>query len=193
MRIRVRQPKVLDFDIESRPLSFTGSKFNPNTKEITAIAAQFIDSPAMLSWVLGTETTLADHMAAQRVMLEGFLEMYAQADIVTGHYIRGFDLPHINAALLEHGLPPLSPTLTRDTCTDLKKLHGIQKGQEPLSHMLEVAASKYHPDWRLANRLVVEGVEETRRRVCDDVVQHMALHKKLLDAGWLNAPKVWKP
>jgi hypothetical protein len=185
MRIRVRQPKTLDFDIESRPLSFTGSKFNPNTKEITAIAAQFVDEPAMYCWLLGVDEPKA--------MLEGFLGLYAQADIVTGHYIRGFDLPHVNASCLEYGLSPLSPVLTQDTCSDLKKLHGIQKGQEPLAHMLEVASSKYHPDWREANRLTEAGVAETRRRVTDDVTQHMALRKKLLDAGWLNAPKWWKP
>jgi hypothetical protein len=185
LRWAERKAKILDFDIESRPLSFTGSKFNPNTKEITAIAAQFVDEPAMYCWLLG--------VTDPETMLVEFRTLYELADIVTGHYIRGFDLPHVNASMLEYGLPPLTAILTQDTCTDLKKLHGIQKGQEPLSHMLEVASSKYHPDWREANRLTENGIAETRRRVCDDVVQHMALRKKLLDAGWLNAPKVWKP
>jgi hypothetical protein len=180
-----RQARILDFDIESRPLSFTGSKYNPNTKEITAIAAQYVGENSMHVWLLGEDSPEA--------MLLGFRQLYDEADVVTGHYIRGFDLPHVNASLLEYGFPPLTPILTQDTCTDLKKLHGIQKGQEPLSHMLEVASSKYHPDWREANRLTEDGIAETRRRVCDDVVQHMALRKKLLDAGWLNAPKMWKP
>lgn len=183
--LECREERVLDFDIESRPLSFTGSKFNPNTKEITAIAAQYVGENAMHCWLLGVDRPEA--------MLAGFIELYEAADIVTGHYIRGFDLPHVNAALLEYGLPPLAPKLTQDTCTDLKKLHGIQKGQEPLAHMLDVASAKYHPDWREANRLTEKGIAETRRRVCDDVVQHMGLRQKLLDAGWLNSPKLWKP
>jgi hypothetical protein len=35
--------------------------------------------------------------------------LYNAADIVTGHYIKKFDLPILNGALFEHGLPLLDP------------------------------------------------------------------------------------
>src|SRR5690606_40829515 len=44
-------------------------------------------------------------------MLREFKRLYDEADGVTGHYIRKHDLPIINGALLEHGLPLLGPKM----------------------------------------------------------------------------------
>src|SRR5690348_4789906 len=82
---------ILDFDIENRPLSYLGMDFT--TSEITAIACKWIDQPGsptstVTSWLLGEDDPIR--------MLEQFSEVYAAADLVTGHYIRNHDLPIIN-------------------------------------------------------------------------------------------------
>src|SRR5690242_14257247 len=95
--------RVLDFDIENRPLAYLGMDFT--SAEITAIAAGWTDEKAVHVWALG-DVDLAD-------ILLGFKAMYDEADIVTGHYIRNHDLPIINGALMELGLPGLGPKLTQ--------------------------------------------------------------------------------
>lgn len=158
------------------------------TDEITAIACSWVGDDAVQTWLLG-ELTL-------REMVQGFLAVYQQADIVTGHYIRRHDLPHLNAACMELGLPPLPATMTSDTKLDLVKRKGISASQENLSHMFDLRHSKEHMsqiDWRSANRLTPEGLARTRERVEGDVRQHKELRAHLVKAGFLGPPRVWKP
>lgn len=174
--------KILDFDIENRPLSYLGMDFT--TCEITAIAASFGPEKRMYCWLLGKHEP--------RRILEEFVRLYNKADMVTGHYIRKHDLPIINGALLEMNLPPLEPKLTCDTKIDLKVASGVSKSQESLCEMLGVPLPKEHmtqAQWRAANRLTT--LTETRRRVTGDVRQHQLLRQKLTDLGMLRAPRMW--
>lgn len=182
-----RRLRVLDFDIENRPLSYLGQDFT--TGEPTAIAAGWsgVRSPVRV-WVLG-EDSLEE-------MLEGFRELYDEAGMVTGHYIRNHDLPVLNGAMLELGLPPLAPKLTSDTKNDLLKMRHFSKSQESLAEALGIPASKYHmsqPKWREANRLTPEGIELTKKRVVGDVKQHRHLRVKLAGLGYLGGPREWRP
>ena len=182
--------KILDFDIETRLIGFyEAGRFKPKGSEPTAIAASFVGSDKIDVW-LQPESTVEE-------MLIEFTRLYDEADMVTGHYIRKFDLPILNGSLFEHGLPLLDPMkLVSDTKVDLKPFEGLSKSQENLSELLELAESKYHmndPRWRKATRLTPEGVREARKRVTGDVQQHKVLRKALLDAGVLNPPTVWKP
>lgn len=180
--------RILDCDIENRPLAYLGGDFT--TSEITAIAACFVDEPkTMKVWLLGRDEPVE--------MLEGFRKMYGAADIVTGHYLRAHDLPKINGALIEHGRAPLSEKLTVDTKLDLVQHGGeISASQENLCLMLGIPAPKAHmsnAQWREANRLTKAGLRLTELRAKGDVVQHMALRKALVARGLLGPPKVWRP
>lgn len=138
------------------------------------------------AYVLGSVITL----------LEKFRRVYDEADIVTGHYIRKFDLPVLNGAMLEHGFPPLPPKRTIDTKLDLRARAGISASQENLAGMLQLAEGKFHMSdylWREASRLTPEGIEKTRRRVYDDVVLHKALYAALDKRGWLKPARWWRP
>lgn len=182
--------RILDFDIETRLVGFyEAGRFKPKGSEPTAIAARFLDEPEFeYVWVF-PEDDMVD-------MLEGFRVLYDQADIVTGHYITKFDLPILNGAMFENGLPLLGQKDVQDTKVNLKMLEGLSKSQENLAGMLEVAEQKHHMAdylWRKATRLTPEGIEQARTRVTDDVVQHIALRQALLDAGALNPPELWKP
>jgi hypothetical protein len=191
----VSKLRILDFDIENRPIAYLGGDFT--TGEVTAIAA---------SWVgeYGDCGPGVHHMwydlldldpASYRRMLEGFLVLYNQADIVTGHYIREHDLPVINGALMELGHGPLANKMTSDTKLDLTVAKHISKSQENLAAMLGLGYEKAHMSnamWREANRLTPEGLQLTKERVIGDVIQHKAMRAELLRLGLLGGPKVWE-
>lgn len=177
--------KILDFDIECRPLSWYGGDFV--TREVTAIACKFIGSKEEpYCWLLGEYSP--------EEILNNFLENYNEAGMVTGHYIRGFDLPVINASLTEYGMFPLSAKLTQDTKNDLIKKQGMSNSQENLAAMLQIESPKIsmsQEDWRSANRLTKEGLEKVRERVIGDVIQHIEMRQRLLEHDMLCKPKVW--
>lgn len=180
---KVRDLRVLDFDIENRPLSYLGGDFT--TAEITAIAASF-GTGDMHCWLLGRDDPVD--------ILEGFRALYNEADIVTGHYIRRHDLPIINGAMLEYGLAPLTAKLCSDTKMDMLTMHDISRSQESIAGMLGIEAPKVHmtqPMWRAANRL--EHIEYAEKRVTADVRQHQAMRKKLIELRMLRAPRMWIP
>ena len=182
-----RLVKILDFDIETRPLSFWYD--GKPTAEVTVIASCWAnDIRTMQVGVLGIDDTVD--------ILKQFVLRYNEADIVTGHYIRRFDLPMISGALMEFGLPKLSPKLTIDTKMDLIKKGDIPATQEFLSELLDLPFPKIQMSqvkWRKANRLHVSGIEDARNRGTGDVLQHMALRNKLSELGLLSSPKVWRP
>jgi len=181
-----RPLRVLDFDIENRPLSYLGSDFT--TAEVTAIAWAWTDHPDDVTVYLLGETALPD-------ILQAFLLAYEQADVVTGHYIRGHDLPMINGALMEFEMAPLPDKLSQDTKLDLMRSKGISLSQESLGAMLRMDHEKVQMNqgkWRSANRLTPEGLAEVRKRVVGDVQQHIEMRQRLLDLGYLGGPKVWR-
>lgn len=179
--------RILDFDIENRPLAYLSQDFT--TGEITAIAACWDGQPkTMQVWLLGQDQI--------QVMLEEFRVLYNEADMVTGHYIRMHDLPVINAAMLENELLPLDAKLTSDTKLDLMKHKHLSASQENLAVALGVKAVKTHlsnAEWRDANRLSAAGMALTWQRAAGDVIQHMALRKRLVELNYLSAPRVWRP
>lgn len=184
MQFNFTPQRILDFDIENRPLTYIGPDFT--TCDVTAIAASFGRQDRMYTWLVGE--------VPPRTMLLDFSELYNQADIVTGHYIRKHDLPIINGALLEAGLPGLGPKLTSDTKLDLVNVTGISKSQESLADMLGVKTDKEHMtqgDWRSANRLEVDGIERARTRVVKDVRQHQEMRAELIRRHLLGSPKMW--
>lgn len=181
--------KVLDFDIETRLVGFyEAGRFAPKGSEPTAIAGSFVGSDEMHVW------TQPDYSVEE--MLLFFTELWDEADIVTGHYIRKFDIPILNGNLFERGYPLLGQKDVQDTKVDLKEFSGLSKSQENLAQMLETFEAKYKMNdakWRDATRLTDSGVKETYNRVTNDVVQHKALRAALLEAGVLNPPTLWKP
>jgi hypothetical protein len=186
LTVKHRPMRVLDFDIENRPLSYLGSDFT--TAEVTAIAWAWCDQPQDVAVYLLGETDLDD-------ILRRFVAAYEQADMVTGHYITGHDLPMLNGALVECGMAPLQDKLVQDTKTHLVSLKGISKSQESLGAMFRLDAPKVQMNqskWRAANRLTPAGLAEVRQRVTGDVRQHIELRQTLLDRQLLRPPSVWR-
>src|SRR5262245_33077069 len=161
-----RPLRVLDFDIENRPLSYLGSDFT--TAEVTAVAWAWTDAPSDVTVYLLGETDLP-------TILRAFVAAYNQADMVSGHYVKGHDLPMLNGALMELQMPMLSEKLVQDTKLDLARTKGLSLSQENIAAMFRMDHAKQtlnQIQWRAANRLTPEGLAEVRRRVVGDVQQH---------------------
>lgn len=186
VRVPSRAARVLDFDIENRPLSYLGSDFT--TAEVTAIAWAWTDRPRAVTVRLLGEQPL-------RAILREFVAAYTEADMVTGHYITGHDLPMINGALMECRMPALPDKRVQDTKTQMMRSKGLSLSQESLGAMFRLAHKKQgmnQSQWRAANRLTRAGLAEVRRRVVGDVRQHIALRQELLASGYLAAPVMWR-
>jgi len=142
----------------------------------------------MQVWLLGRDNP--------KVMLRAFRVLYDEADVVTCHYIRAHDLPFLNGAMLEHGLPTLDAKMCQDTKIDLVRSRYLSKSQESIAGVLDIPADKKHmtqPEWREANRLTKKGLALTRERVIGDVVQHIGMRAEMLKRGLLRPPRVWRP
>jgi hypothetical protein len=198
--VKISALNILDFDCETRPVTYTGWG---TTDEITAIAASWYGSKEVSFFHLPAGmSTDQQFLDAGVEMLSAFVQMYNAADIVTGHYIRNFDLLKLNGALINHDLPILSSKMTICTKNDLVKFNGLSKSQENLGQLLgkfnskEYLGRKEHcsqMDWQHINHLTVEGIEDNKRRVTGDVRQHKEMRIALVEANLLKSPKVWRP
>lgn len=183
--IKSRPMRILDFDCEARPLHWIGGDYV--SKEITAIAWAWVGDTTSTAYLLGECEPIE--------MLQKFVEAYNQADMVTGHYIRGYDLPLVSGALTEYQLPPLGKKLSQDTKIDLLRMSGLSKSQESLGAMLGLSHPKVQMNqakWRAANRLEPEGLAFVRERVMGDVLQHIEMRQRLLELGYLGPAKMWE-
>jgi hypothetical protein len=189
VKLRSRRIRILDFDCESRPLGWLGP--DHVHQEITVIGWKWIGEPGEVE-----VRALSRDDRSRRSMLQAFRKEYDRADMVCRHYIRNYDLPLVNAMLVELDEPPLGWKLTQDTKNDLPPMKGISKSQENLAEMLGVEEPKLHmnvPRWREANRLTRIGVEKGVERAVFDVLQNIALRQALIDRDLLGPPKVWRP
>jgi DNA polymerase elongation subunit (family B) len=181
--------RILDFDIETRLVGFhnAGNPRDLSGSEPMAIACSWVGEDKISYIVMRQPEDLAK-------MIFWFLRFYEKADIVTGHYIRKFDLPILSGACMEIGIEPLRSKLVSDTKCDLRSRAGLSMSQENLAGMYELEQSKFHMGdhaWRPSTRLTKKGISATIQRVTDDVRQHKALRERLLADGWLRPPRVW--
>lgn len=183
--------RVLDFDIEAQPGAWFGGDWV--TKRILAIAC---------TWVVDGQATEVEcrtrkgRKGSTAAMLKWFKQRYDEADLVTGHFIRGYDLPALQGAMIRYGLPLLEQKLTHDTKGDLVKASGISKSQENLGALFELEHPKIPMNtvlWEEAADLTVEGLARVRERCEGDVVQHVEMREAMMKNGTLGHPKVWRP
>lgn len=195
LKTEYRKARILDFDIEARPTSWYAGDMT--TKQPTAIAWKFIGGRsgvevAAIGESFDTRLVYDEEIA----MLTAFQDAYDQADMVTGHYIRNFDLPLINGRLMKHGLKGLRPKLTQDTQRDLQRRHGLSGSQENLAAMWELRHPKVGMNtakWENANILLPEGIEQAKKRVVGDVRQHIEMRAEMVRLDILKPPRIWRP
>lgn len=186
--IGIPKGRILNFDIEMRPLGWLGSDYTHS--EVTAIASAWQDDPTGTIEVYN----ITKRKGSTERMLKRFRRRYNSATVVAGHYIRGFDLTRLNGAYLEFDLGSLEDKYTIDTKGDLLKATGVSKSQENLGAMLGLELPKYGmtaADWRSANRLEPAGIQKMRERAIADVLQNCEMYEELKRRGFLSEPKLW--
>lgn len=188
MKLEIPSQEFLYLDIECRPLSWYGGEWV--TKDVTVVSVSWGDHPLVTTWSYGSAYEQETMLATTQYLLS------TPDIIVVGHFIRGFDLPVLNGALMEAGLPPLPQMMTVDTKLDLIKRSGQSNSQENLAAELGIEATKIHmtaADWRSANRLQPIGVAKAIARCESDVIQNKEMHRELVRRGLLKPPSVWVP
>lgn len=177
--------RVLDIDVECLPGHWIAADYV--SKIITAVAWKPVGSREPVT-VLTHYDTEPGEMALQ---LAGAIE---EADVVAGHYIRGFDLPLLNGNLLRAGAPPLQPLMAHDTKLDLVKSHGRSLSQKNLSAQIGVRKPKIDVtlfEWEAFNTRTPGFRDAGINRVRGDVLQNIEMRSRLIEMGWLGPPKRW--
>lgn len=189
--------RILDFDLENRPLSYLGMDWT--SAEITAIAWAWSDNATVETLLLTARGQYVDRLGKKRTPKDAFAyfrDVLISAGIVTGHYIRKHDLPILNSAMVETGVRPLPALLVSDTQQDLVRRKDLSASQENLASMFGLPEPKHHmtqTEWREANRLFSDDkIGLSRKRVVGDVVQHRALRAEMVKRGLLRAPRYWR-
>lgn len=193
---------VLTFDLENRPLSYLGQDWT--SSEITAMAWSWGEREGVSVMLLNLDGQYEYYLPGDAApclfdpdrAVDYVRGLMKSADIVTGHYIRKHDLPTLNSACMEHGVELLPSLLVSDTKEDLAKRKDLSASQENLSALFHLKNPKHHmtqSEWRKANRLGKDGLLAARKRVVDDVLQHMELRKELVARGLVKPPRIWKP
>jgi len=181
--------RILDFDVETLARGYADPEWVPSL--ITAIAWSWLgDDKVETVTILDYASDLDEYLHMSFIgcaeMLEQFVSVYNQADAVTGHNIRRFDLGVMNAELMRLQLPVLQSKRVIDTIR-LVRSKGFKKGQDVMADVLDVPAEKKAMNWAQWQRAYAEpGWPEVRERVAGDVIQHKLLLGRLLELGYLN-------
>jgi hypothetical protein len=199
--MKLSRTAILDIDVECRPLSWINADYV--SREITAVAWKWLEQESSINpgvillgnrFFGGHKVTMEEVYEDWRRDLQVFRGVLEVADVLTGHFLRGFDLPLIQGTFIEYGLPLMGDKLTVDTKLDFVKRSGISLSQENLGAMFELNHPKVHMNqqqWRDGNRLLAHGIREVRDRVMGDVLEHIELYNTLQGKGLLAPPRVW--
>lgn len=176
-----RRLRILDFDCETRATGFGDPNWVP--QEVTAIA---------WSWVGDEEVVCRLRCRGAKTMLRQFRRAYDEADVVTGHNIRRFDLPILNAEYLRFEMPSLGSKMTQDTLRDIVRTKGMKRDQDNLAKMFGLRAQKLGMSWQDWQHAYAErGWPQVEARVVSDVRSHKLMRTEMIERDWLRAPSVW--
>lgn len=181
---------VLIFDIECRPTAWIGGDYVG--RSLTAYAIGYLDRDEIENDAILPGDR--EHFELMMIRLAAALE---SADLVVGHYIRGFDLPVVNADLERVFQKSLPRMMALDTKIDRLQGLGLSESLENLSARYKLDTEKmtmHEPWWEEFN---LWQTPETRKLVMQrnrqDVQGTKELYLALESAGRLKAPKPWDP
>lgn len=181
--------RTLDFDLETVAAGYADPNWVPNI--VTAWACSWVDADDVECAVLPVARL---HDRAYRAsFLEPLMERIREAAVVTGHNIIRWDLPVLNAELMQLQMPVFGPLLAQDTMR-VPRGRGFKKGQDNLASLLRVPLPKKALNWQEWQAAYAEpDLHTVRERVMGDVLQHKQLRVRMREQGWLEPPRVWKP
>jgi hypothetical protein len=191
-------PRVLVYDLETYATGFADPSWVPQV--VTCVAWKWLGEPARKTCV-SASTDFRDpdcpmpHLdpTAIGLMLEPFFGALEQADAVATYNGRRFDNPILNGTRWLIGQPPIDSLLTYDL-HDFGRTKGVKKGLDNTAVHLGAAAEKLamnHAQWQEGYLEPGWGVIKARAK--SDVVLTEQVFDLKKAAGWLKAPRLWKP
>ena len=190
----VRPLRVLAFDFEALATGYADPAWVPQVT--TVISSSWLDEEYIETLAVCDFTkSQMPHIQkdAQREMLGIFLEQYEQADVVSFHNGLRFDQPVLNGMCWWTGLPKISAKLATDTIR-LGKVKGVKKGQDNIGVLLGVPVHKLslnHEEW--VDAYAEPGWPIVKERCRSDVEQHKLIRARMLELGWLDGARLWRP
>lgn len=190
MRFETRKGDVVIFDLEVRPTAWIGGDYVGRT--MTAYAFMYLDSDEVYSDAIHAGNP--DHFIDMVVAIASAVET---STLAVGHWIRGFDLPVLNADLERVKQTSLPRLMTVDTKSDRLQINGLSQSLENLAARYDLSVQKMdmrEPWWEEFNCWQTPASrEKVLARVESDIRATKELYKAMLDAGRLKAPKAWDP
>ena len=186
---RYRDVPVLVMDFEARPTAWISGDFVG--KSITAVG-----------WVwrhegVANSVVLTHRMKSAAAIVDAASEQLLKYDdvLVVGHYLRGYDLPVLNADRERLGHGSLPKLLTHDTKLDRKQGIGLSESLDNLVIRYELEHEKMpmHEPWWEEHNLwqTPRSVAWVKERVERDVLANLDLYEHIRDR--MRPPKVWDP
>ena len=188
--VRSREPRILDFDLETIAAGFADPNWVP--QKITCVAWSWIGEEEVHVRVCGP-AGLFGKPQKRASMLIPFLAELEKADMVTGHNILRFDLPILQAECLRLNLPPLGRMRVQDTMR-IVRTKGFKKGQDNLEALLKSKQQKLALNWQQWQDAYDEYDWSTiKERAVTDVQGHKEIRAEMLKREWLKPPVEWRP
>jgi RNase_H superfamily len=158
--------------------------------KITCISASWVDSDEIITFVTGQQDWWTREGRARSVLWP-FSQLLAQADVVTGHNIRRFDLRVWNAEAMRCGVEPVRRIHVEDTMSILKS-KGFKKGLDNIAIELGCPEHKIDMPWAAWDLAYEEpGWPKVIERCESDVRIHKWIRKEMGRRGWLKPVTAW--
>lgn len=194
----VKTPKVLFYDIETKPVKAnvwrTGKQYINHTQivegekfDIICIAYKWLGERQIhcLDWGLRKQNS--------KVMIQKFAKVVSEADVVVAHNGDAFDYKQINTQALLHGLPPIQWPDSEDTRKQVRKHFYVTSSAMAYLSDLLLQAEKdrmIFQDW-------LDIVDKKCPKALEKMIKYCKKDVKLLEGVWKRiqpyvTPKVHK-
>ena len=187
--------RLLVYDLETYATGFADPSWVPQV--VTCVSWKWLDEkPTFVSASIDYAYPMAmPHLQAEAIakMMQPFLAALKKADGVVTYNGMRFDNPVLNGTAYYVGLPPINPILTYDL-HEFGKVKGVKKGLDNTAVHLGAKLEKLsmnHGQW--TQGYLEPGWLLIKERAKSDVVLTEEVYHLKKSAGWLKAPRVWKP
>jgi len=190
VKISKKKLKILHLDCEALSAGYPTGTYNKVPQKMTAIAWSWGGDDNIEVISCGKKGIFDEEIRAK--MIKKFLPILEEANILSGHYLRGFDMPLFVEECHRLNLPMPSAKLVLDTM-DLPK--GVmKKGLDNLAIIYELPAEKMEMNWAQWYKAYGNPTwDEIEQRVASDVLLQKYVLFEQQKRKIQKPPKKWSP
>jgi len=191
----MKKPKILFLDVETKPVkvwTFRIGRKVSITHEQICKGEKFDIITICWKWAGESKIHSRDWGLKKQdstKMLEEMAKILAEADVVLGHNLDGFDLKQINTQRLLHGQGPIAWPTSEDTLKNFKKHFMFASNKLDYLAKVLLGAGKSRmsfPDW-------TDVVEEKSEKALKKMIAYCKRDVKLLEGVFNKASAFFTP